>query len=52
MALELFFFIPIAVLFTLLFLLSKTIYIVRQTEAIVVERLGKYNRAITSGIHF
>jgi regulator of protease activity HflC (stomatin/prohibitin superfamily) len=46
------FIILIAILFVLLFLLSKSIYIVRQTEAIIIERFGKYNRVITSGIHF
>jgi len=35
----------------LLILLLKSVYMVRQAEAIVIERLGKYDRVLTPGMH-
>lgn len=39
-----------AVLFFIVFL-SKAVYLVTQAEVIVVERLGKYHRTLTPGLH-
>ncbi|MBU4269282.1 SPFH/Band 7/PHB domain protein [Candidatus Dependentiae bacterium] len=36
----------------LLLVISKSTYIVKQSEVIMVERLGKYNKMLKSGIHF
>lgn len=38
-------------LFSLLFVI-KSIYLVQQAEAIVIERLGRYSRTLTPGVHF
>jgi len=35
----------------LLILLMKSVYMVRQAEAIVIERLGKFDRVLTPGMH-
>jgi regulator of protease activity HflC (stomatin/prohibitin superfamily) len=40
-----------AVALAVLFFLSKTIIVVRQAQTMVVERLGKYNRTLSSGIN-
>jgi regulator of protease activity HflC (stomatin/prohibitin superfamily) len=40
------------VLFFLCIFLLRSIYLVRQAEAIVIERLGKYDRTLLPGIHF
>lgn len=40
------------VLFFLCVLLLRSIYLVRQAEAIVIERLGKYDRTLLPGLHF
>jgi regulator of protease activity HflC (stomatin/prohibitin superfamily) len=40
------------ILFALLILLLRSIYLVRQAEAIVIERLGKYDRTLLPGLHF
>jgi regulator of protease activity HflC (stomatin/prohibitin superfamily) len=34
-----------------LFFLSKGIFIVRQSQVVLVERLGRYNRTLTSGVN-
>ena len=34
------------------FLLIKSIRIVRQSDAVIVERLGKYSRTLETGVHF
>ncbi len=36
----------------LLLVISKSTYIVKQSEVIMIERLGKYNKMLKSGIHF
>jgi len=36
----------------LLLVVSKATYIVKQSEVIMIERLGKYNKMLKSGIHF
>lgn len=43
----------IAVVFAVLFaiFLSKSVYLVKQAESIVIERFGKYNRILGPGIH-
>ncbi len=46
-----FIFFVILVLF-LLIVLSKATYIVKQSEVILIERLGKFQRILQSGIHF
>lgn len=40
------------VLFFLCIFLLRSIYLVRQAEAIVIERLGKYDRTLLPGLHF
>ena len=35
----------------LIILLSKSVYLVRQAEVIIIERLGKYDRIIGPGLH-
>lgn len=35
----------------LLILLARSFYLVRQAEAVIVERFGKYDRTLTAGIH-
>ena len=32
--------------------LIKSVYLVQQAEAIIIERLGRYDRTLTAGIHF
>jgi hypothetical protein len=32
-------------------ILSSSLYVIRQAEAIIVERLGKYNRTLGPGLH-
>ncbi|MBD3272970.1 SPFH/Band 7/PHB domain protein [Candidatus Dependentiae bacterium] len=46
-----YFFFVFLVLF-LLILIAKATYIVRQAEVIMIERLGRYNKTLQSGIHF
>lgn len=41
----------VILLFLCLFLL-RAVYLVRQAEAIVIERLGKYDRTLLPGLHF
>jgi len=41
----------IVVLFFIVFLL-KSVYLVRQAETVIIERLGKYHRLLTPGLHF
>ena len=41
----------VAGLITLMVFLSKTVYLVRQAEAIIVERLGRYDRTMGPGLH-
>ena len=36
----------------ILIVLSSSIKIVRQSDAIVVERLGKYHKTLDTGLHF
>ena len=38
--------------FFLLIVISKATYIVRQAEVVLIERLGKYSKMLTAGIHF
>ena len=38
--------------FLLIVILIKATFIVRQAEVIMIERLGKFNKMLTSGIHF
>lgn len=38
--------------FFLLIVISKATYIVKQSEVILIERLGKYSQMLQSGIHF
>lgn len=49
-------FLPIALLaifvFLFVILLLKSVYLVRQAESIVIERLGRYDRVLGPGIHF
>ncbi len=35
----------------LLVVLAKSVYLVRQAEAVVIERLGKFDRILTPGLH-
>jgi len=44
----------VAVIFVLLvaWLLSKSIYIVHQAEGVVLERFGKFNRVLHSGLNW
>eukprot|EP00162_Nutomonas_longa_P009103 comp19019_c0_seq1/m.35126 comp19019_c0_seq1/g.35126 ORF comp19019_c0_seq1/g.35126 comp19019_c0_seq1/m.35126 type:complete len:366 (+) comp19019_c0_seq1:837-1934(+) len=35
-----------------LWIFSMSCYVVKQAEAIIIERLGKFNRVLESGIHF
>lgn len=44
-------FVVVAFLF-LVTVLLKSVYLVKQAEAIIIERLGKYERTLTPGIHF
>ncbi len=46
-----FIFFAVAVLFLLIFV-AKAIVMVRQAETVVIERLGKFDRILTPGIHF
>ncbi|KKP24408.1 MAG: Band 7 protein [candidate division TM6 bacterium GW2011_GWF2_28_16] len=39
-------------IFFILIVISKATYIVKQSEVIMIERLGKYNQMLKSGIHF
>jgi len=41
----------IAFLFVVIFLL-KAVYLVHQSEVVVIERLGKFHRILTPGLHF
>jgi len=43
-------FFVVVLLFFVLFLL-KSVYMVRQAEAIVIEKLGKYSRTLSPGLH-
>jgi regulator of protease activity HflC (stomatin/prohibitin superfamily) len=36
---------------TLILIISKSAYLVRQAEVIIIERLGRYNRTLGPGIH-
>lgn len=38
-------------LFFLLFFMKKSVYMVNQAEAIIIERLGKYDRMLLPGLH-
>lgn len=38
-------------LITILIFLCKSVYLVRQAEAIIIERLGRYDRTIGPGLH-
>lgn len=38
--------------FFLLIVIAKSTYLVRQAEVIMIERLGKYNGMLSSGLHF
>lgn len=42
----------VVVLFVLSLFLLRAVYLVRQAEAIVIERLGKYDRTLLPGLHF
>ena len=47
-----FYFFFICLIFFLLIVLSKATYIIKQSEIILIERLGKYHKMLKSGIHF
>jgi regulator of protease activity HflC (stomatin/prohibitin superfamily) len=47
-----FYFFFIVLVFFLLIVISKSTFIVRQAEVIVIERLGKFHVMLQSGIHF
>ncbi len=34
-----------------LIFLSKSVYLVKQSEAVIIERLGRYHKTLTAGIH-
>lgn len=38
-------------LFIFMIVLIKAVYLVKQSETVVIERLGKYNRILTPGLH-
>ncbi len=42
----------IVLVFFLLLVISKVTYIVKQSEVILIERLGKYSKILQSGLHF
>lgn len=45
--------IPAFVVFLfIIILLSKAVYLVNQSEAIIVERLGRYSKTLNPGLHF
>lgn len=44
--------IVLAVVFITIFLLSKTIYLVRQAEVMILERFGRYKKTLRPGLHF
>jgi regulator of protease activity HflC (stomatin/prohibitin superfamily) len=46
-----FIFFGVLVLF-LLVVLAKATYIIRQSEVVMIERLGKFSKMLQSGIHF
>ena len=39
------------VLFFCVYFLIKSVYLVKQAEAIIIERLGRYSRVLTPGLH-
>ncbi len=41
-----------AVAFSVIVLISKSIRVVQQAQTMIVERLGKYHKTLTSGINF
>lgn len=43
-------FFAVLIIFFILFLL-KSVYLVKQAEAVVIERLGKYKKILTPGLH-
>ena len=42
----------IVLLLFLVMLLSNAVYLVRQAEVILIERLGRFDRMLSAGIHF
>ncbi len=42
----------LAIAIVLINFLIKSVYVVKQSEAIVIERLGKFSRVLAPGIHF
>ncbi len=38
-------------LFVFIMFLSKAVYLVNQSETVIIERLGKYHRTLTPGLH-
>lgn len=41
----------IAIIIAILTFLSKTVFLVRQAEAVIIERLGRYDRTLGPGLH-
>lgn len=41
----------IGMLIVLLIVLSKSVYLVKQAETVIIERFGRYDRTLTAGIH-
>lgn len=42
----------VVVLFIVIWLLSLSIYVIKQAEGVVLERFGRFDRILTSGLHF
>jgi len=47
-----FYYLFFALVIFLIIVLMKATYLVQQAEVIIIERLGKYNKILTSGLHF
>jgi len=45
------FFLPVIIVIFVIILVSKGLVIVKQAQVIIIERLGKYNRTLDSGLH-
>lgn len=45
------FFLPVIIAIFVIILVSKGLVIVKQAQVIIIERLGKYNRTLDSGLH-
>lgn len=45
------FFLPVVIVIFVIILVSKGLVIVKQAQVIIIERLGRYNRTLDSGLH-